>query len=302
MDLARWVLGTILLLLCVVLSVSNWTIFWQRAVRRKRAPSWAPIIGGASGATGLLIVPLNLGAWWWVPLLLDYGSLPGFVHTGIWILRGRPFASISTSIDNATAQPPANKSHHTPPPPVPELFHLRAAELFLNRATPQTLIDAACSAIELDVVTDAIVQLSLATSVDADLNKVPSLFEKACTSVGVGQPGSTQEAIESLLRHEIQRVADGRSTPSQAERTIKDLYDGLDLQSWDAAFVGKAFDINSFLVNYYQRSEYQVEDHHDPTPRESRFDALTMNAAREWLQAHPEKRSRCGIATDPRAP
>lgn len=39
------------------------------------------------GRTRVVTVPISLEAWWWVPLLLDYGSLPGFVHTGIWILR-----------------------------------------------------------------------------------------------------------------------------------------------------------------------------------------------------------------------
>jgi hypothetical protein len=64
----------------------NASIFWSAFVRRRKSPSWIPIIGGLCGAISLAIVPLP-GAkwWWWLPLILDWGSIPGILVSLIYI-------------------------------------------------------------------------------------------------------------------------------------------------------------------------------------------------------------------------
>lgn len=211
-----------------------------------------------------------------------------FINYRLEEWESRPRPSEPASIENATAPPPTWSARRTPPPPVTELFQLRAAEFFLDRTTPGSLIEAASFAIDHDVVNDSIINLSLATDVDIENHKVPALFNEACKSIAVLPPANRHVAIESLLRHEIRRIADARSTPANGEAKLHRLHNELDLLAWDRNFVGEAFEISSFIANHYERSEYDVQDHINPTPREARFDTLTLSAAHRWLEMHPE--------------
>ena len=72
----RWTLTTILLLVFFLISVGNAfsavAYLWQ-----KRHISAVPFIGGIVGVCGFLIAPTGwLSHWWWLPLVVDYGSLP----------------------------------------------------------------------------------------------------------------------------------------------------------------------------------------------------------------------------------
>lgn len=78
----RWAFGVLLLAFAAWIIILNWRIFWKARVRREQpAPSWIPVLGGLSAAVGLLTLPLaSLSMLWWLPFLLDWGSIPGLCH------------------------------------------------------------------------------------------------------------------------------------------------------------------------------------------------------------------------------
>ena len=74
-----------LLILFVWLSLLNWSVAWRGLVRRQPAPSWIPLLGGLSGALGLVAMPLSgVARIWWLPLLLDWGCAPGLLHAALY--------------------------------------------------------------------------------------------------------------------------------------------------------------------------------------------------------------------------
>jgi hypothetical protein len=80
-----WGFGGALLLISIWLSTMNAIIAWKLYVRKVPAPSWIPVMGGMCGVFGLIFIPGELAhKLCWLPLLLDYGSLPGFLHTAIF--------------------------------------------------------------------------------------------------------------------------------------------------------------------------------------------------------------------------
>ena len=71
----RWIVGVLLLLVFVYTAVLN-----LLALRRGR--SWVPFVGGIAGCVAILCIPAHgTNAWAWVPLVLDWGSLPGTVYS-----------------------------------------------------------------------------------------------------------------------------------------------------------------------------------------------------------------------------
>ncbi len=81
----RWILGCVVLTYSICLMGFNNIIFWKSIVKREKAPSWIPLVGGVSAALAFLALPIiPLHKWWWLPLILDWGSLPGIVVTLIW--------------------------------------------------------------------------------------------------------------------------------------------------------------------------------------------------------------------------
>ena len=85
----RVIVGGACLLASAWICVGNaWILILD--LRRRPAPSWLPLIGGLLGVTGFLLLPFSWAARvWWVPLFLDWGSIPGFTHTLLWHLRHR---------------------------------------------------------------------------------------------------------------------------------------------------------------------------------------------------------------------
>lgn len=80
--IAGWVVGSALLLVSCWLCALNASVFWKLFVRKENAPSWIPLLGGMLGAFGLGVIPLELAhRLCFLPLLLDYGCLPGLLHT-----------------------------------------------------------------------------------------------------------------------------------------------------------------------------------------------------------------------------
>lgn len=58
----------------------NAMIFWVTVIRKERASSVAPIIGGLFAAAGILILPISESwKWLWIPLAIDWGGLPFFL-------------------------------------------------------------------------------------------------------------------------------------------------------------------------------------------------------------------------------
>jgi hypothetical protein len=90
MDLitvGRWALGALLLALFLWVGTLN-GITMVHGLRGVRRSSWIPFMAGAAGAAGVLLVPIvRLHAFWWVPFLLDPGSVLGLSWTALFYTR-----------------------------------------------------------------------------------------------------------------------------------------------------------------------------------------------------------------------
>jgi hypothetical protein len=76
-----WIIGGGLLLVSLWFCAMHAVVFWKIFVRKTNAPSWVPLIGGILGCFGLLTIPIELAhKLSWLPLVLDYGCLPGILH------------------------------------------------------------------------------------------------------------------------------------------------------------------------------------------------------------------------------
>jgi hypothetical protein len=85
----RMVLAATLGLVSIVIIAGNWRAFVRRMQRK--SISWVPLVGGVVGAAALLIAPSDaLHAWWWLPLLFDWGSIPGITHALVMLALRRP--------------------------------------------------------------------------------------------------------------------------------------------------------------------------------------------------------------------
>ncbi len=86
-DLLRWALGGALLLVSAWVCALNASVLWIYYVRKRKAPSSIPLVGGVSGAVGLWLLPISAAhRWWWVPLVFDWGSLPLFMMVAYCII------------------------------------------------------------------------------------------------------------------------------------------------------------------------------------------------------------------------
>lgn len=91
MTMVRVAVGAVLLVLFSWLSVLNWGVFWKRHVKHVEAPSWIPFLGGLLGVAGALTLPIHdVNRLAWLPLLLDWGSVPGVAYSVYALVRRRP--------------------------------------------------------------------------------------------------------------------------------------------------------------------------------------------------------------------
>jgi hypothetical protein len=82
MNTVWWLISLVLLALFFWLAGMNAVVFWQSMVLRKKTSSWIPLLGGVFGALALLSMPMQGVRWyWWLPLILDWGSLPGILFS-----------------------------------------------------------------------------------------------------------------------------------------------------------------------------------------------------------------------------
>ena len=89
MHTVLWVVSVILLVCFGSISWFNGKVCYDGFVRHRHTPSWMPLIAGIFGAAGLLLLPVaGAKRWCWVPFLLDYGSVPGLLHTAwFWLVQ-----------------------------------------------------------------------------------------------------------------------------------------------------------------------------------------------------------------------
>jgi hypothetical protein len=80
MGTLQVIVGGVLMAVGGFIIVMNWGVVVQWLWKRKHS-SWIPIVGGGLAAAGSAIVPHStLNGLWWVPLLVDWGCLPGVTY------------------------------------------------------------------------------------------------------------------------------------------------------------------------------------------------------------------------------
>ena len=83
-----WICSLLLMMIALLATVAN-ALTLIRYVAGRRRGSAVPLIGGIAGAGALWILPISgAAAWWWIPLIVDYGSLPLLVYHAISKFRG----------------------------------------------------------------------------------------------------------------------------------------------------------------------------------------------------------------------
>lgn len=80
----RIVIASALLVIFVIVALGNGRAAFASWRGHGPPQSWVPLVGGASGVAGLLLLPHAL-PWLLVlsPLVLDWGCVPGLLHAAL---------------------------------------------------------------------------------------------------------------------------------------------------------------------------------------------------------------------------
>lgn len=62
-SILLWVGAILLVLFGSYVMILNWAVFWIMFVRRRSAPSWGPLLGGAALSLGFVLIPGNPYRW-----------------------------------------------------------------------------------------------------------------------------------------------------------------------------------------------------------------------------------------------
>lgn len=91
MNPTLWIIGVILLVFSGYMIVMNWAVFVNNHVVKKKWTSAIPFVGGIAGMLGMICIPVN-GLWkyCWLPILIDWGSVPVVVVALISRMRKHP--------------------------------------------------------------------------------------------------------------------------------------------------------------------------------------------------------------------
>ena len=72
------------------MALGNWYICWHALVKQQRTSSWTPLVGGIMGVAGMEILPIRgVASFSWLPLILDWGCLPGLLYTAWYYIFRR---------------------------------------------------------------------------------------------------------------------------------------------------------------------------------------------------------------------
>lgn len=77
-------------MLSIIILCANWWIVIRSEIDPSYSASMILLVGGLAGAAALLICPSHdVHFYWWIPLLLDWGSGLGVLSAPIFYLRHR---------------------------------------------------------------------------------------------------------------------------------------------------------------------------------------------------------------------
>lgn len=109
--MVQTIISCVLLLLGLYLSLLNTgTALMALAGKLDRNVSAIPLVGGLLAAFGCAISPWPVvKAAWWVPLILDYGSVPLLLSTVIFV-AGQLIKPSQTPTQEADAGPPPSSN------------------------------------------------------------------------------------------------------------------------------------------------------------------------------------------------
>lgn len=86
MGTLQVIVGGLLMLLGGFIMVMNWGVVFQWLWKRKHS-SWIPFVGGGLAAVGSAVLPYStVNGFWWLPLLVDWGCLPGVTYSIVFHL------------------------------------------------------------------------------------------------------------------------------------------------------------------------------------------------------------------------
>lgn len=85
--IVRLIVAIALAAVSILIIAGNAVIILRGLTGRAKNESWVPILGGTLGVLALLIAPWpRLRDYWFIPLLIDWGCVPGLLHTAIFLL------------------------------------------------------------------------------------------------------------------------------------------------------------------------------------------------------------------------
>ena len=99
------ILAIPLLLIGGWISLLNWYCFYLGVIKKTKTPSWTPLLGASACCGGLLglssMLQGRFSSYWWLPFLLDYGSLPGIGYSIVFhLLKKRRNSEVHAPTDD----------------------------------------------------------------------------------------------------------------------------------------------------------------------------------------------------------
>lgn len=89
MMLLNWIVSVLIIVFGIYIIIMNWCVFLNNHIHGNRWTSAVPFVGAVSLALGVVLLPVPQGwKYAWIPLFLDWGSIP-VVATAIisWLRR-----------------------------------------------------------------------------------------------------------------------------------------------------------------------------------------------------------------------
>ena len=87
----QWVWSIALACPAVLIVIVNWVVLFRNLRGQIPPRSGVPFAGGILGAFAIMAAPADIRGWWWVALIMDWGSLPSLiVGLGLSMRRMKP--------------------------------------------------------------------------------------------------------------------------------------------------------------------------------------------------------------------